>query len=65
MSNVCEVKRGRGRPLKGDKFDRRMEIRMKSPEVDMLNEIMEETELTKSEIVREAIGYYYDHRTEC
>lgn len=62
MDDNYEERRGRGRPLKEDRFDQRMEIRMKSPEINMLNEIMDETDQTRSDIVRSAIRYYYVQR---
>lgn len=62
MDDNFEERRGRGRPKKENTIDQRMEIRIRGVEADMLNEMMYETDQTKSDIVRSAIRFYYVQR---
>lgn len=59
MSDKNEVRRGRGRPKKGDGVGDRLELRISSSEKTALEHMLVESERTKSEIVRKAIMLYY------
>lgn len=61
MDDNSERKRGRGRPLKEDSFNERLNIRVGENDADMLNHLMIETERTKSDIIRSAIKFYYNY----
>lgn len=58
-NDVIAVKRGRGRPKKGDGVGDRLDIRIGSGEKTALEHMLVESDRTKSEIVRKAIMLYY------
>ena len=53
------VKRGRGRPKKGDGIDNRLELRIGNEEKDALEHMLVESDRSKSDLVRRAIMLYY------
>ena len=59
MDGNNEVKRGRGRPKKGDGIGDRLDIRISPAEKTALDHMLVESERSKSEIVRKAIMLYY------
>ena len=56
--NDVEMKRGRGRPKKENSKQRFLNVRLDEDDHETLDFIMEFTDMTKSEIVREAIRFY-------
>lgn len=61
MGDNDEQLRRRGRPMKEDSFNERLNIRVCEDDTDMLNHLMIETDRTKSDIVRSAIKFYYNY----
>jgi hypothetical protein len=59
MDDKNEVRRGRGRPKKGDGISDRLDIRISTTEKTALDHMLVESERTKSEIIRKAIMLYY------
>ena len=60
MSDVDEVRRGRGRPVpKGRGNTERLEVRISREERDALDHMLIESDKNKSELVRKAIMLYY------
>lgn len=60
--NGVEVKRGRGRPKKENSKQRFLNVRLDEDDHETLDFIMEFTDMTKSQIVREAIRFYSKSR---
>lgn len=56
--NDVETKRGRGRPKKENSKQRFLNVRLDEDDHETLDFIMEFTDMTKSQIVREAIRFY-------
>lgn len=56
--NDVEIKRGRGRPKKENSKQRFLNVRLDEDDHETLDFIMEFTDMTKSQIVREAIRFY-------
>ena len=54
----AEMKRGRGRPKKDNSKQRFLNVRLDEDDHETLDFIMEFTDMTKSQIVREAIRFY-------
>lgn len=56
--NDVEMKRGRGRPKKENSKQRFLNVRLDEDDHETLDFIMEFTDMTRSQIVREAIRFY-------
>lgn len=56
--NDAETKRGRGRPKKENNKQRFLNVRLDEDDHETLDFIMEFTDMSKSQIVREAIRFY-------
>lgn len=56
--NDVDTKRGRGRPKKENSKQRFLNVRLNEDDHETLDFMMEFTDMTKSEIVREAIRFY-------
>jgi predicted transcriptional regulator len=56
--NKVETKRGRGRPKKEHSKQRFLNVRLDEDDHETLDFIMEFTDMTRSQIVREAIRFY-------
>lgn len=54
-----EVKRGRGRPKKGDGYSIRLDTRIGPDEQAAIDHMLVESDKTKSELVRKALMTYY------
>lgn len=52
----------RGRPKKENSKNRRFEVRLSGLEEDLLNELHDETGLSKAQIIRKALLHYYNYK---
>ena len=64
MSNKRDWPKKRGRPRWSGERDSKCDVRLNAEENDMLNELAERNEVTRSTIMRKALKDFYKFNTE-